>query len=458
MRSIWAVAQNTLAQALRMKIAVVTILLLLILLPLMGKIMDGDGTLLGKLQTFTSYSLALVSVLLCILTISIAAFTLSNDLKRKYIFMIITKPIRRTELIAGKLLGIIMLNVLLLSIFSVIVYALTMLIWNYSDVSPEQKLRAQTEFFTSRVGVKTVLDEETLKKRANDRFKQLDAQGQIPEGMTYLNAFRELYGQEVMISQKVDPGQIREWTFENVRVSDRENPDTVIFIRYKLQAVTAPADESVYGRWRIGDLRQFRAGGKVMTPVYPFERGDALRTVHEFTVPADAVTDDGFLQLAFYNDPGFNQTTIIPEDIEVLYRTGGFTQNYIRAVLLVFVRLIFLAVLGVSLSTWLSFPVAILVCLAVFFAGLTNGFILDAIDGLASVLGLVYMFTVKPLLWLLPQFDGIYNPGLYIVEGRTLRWTFLAFTAGVTLMIKALLMLLLGMFVFSRREVAKAVV
>lgn len=458
MRSIWAVAQNTLAQALRMKIAVVTILLLLILLPLMGQIMDGDGTLLGKLQTFTSYSLALISFLLCILTIAIAAFTLSNDLKRKHIFMIITKPIRRAELIAGKLLGIVMLNVLLLSIFGVIVYALTMLIWNYSDVPAEQRVRAQAEFFTSRVGVKTVLDEKAINKRANERFKELSEQGQIPEGMTYASAMSELLGQEVMMAQKVDPGQIREYTFEDVRVSDRQDPNTMIFIRYKLQAVTSPADGSVVGRWRIGDLRQFKAGGKVTTPVYPFERSDAIRTVHEFTMPADAVTEDGFLQLAFFNDPSYNQTTIIPEDIEVLYRTGGFTQNYIRAVLLIFVRLVFLAVLGVSLSTWLSFPVAILVCLAVFFAGLTNGFILDAIDGLASVMGVVYMLTVKPLLWLLPQFDGVYNPGSYIVEGRTLRWTFLAVTAGVTLLVKALLMLLLGMFVFSKREVAKAVV
>jgi len=458
MRSLWAVAQNTLAQALRMKIAVVTILLLLLLLPLMGKIMDGDGTLLGKLQTFTSYSLALISFLLSILTIAIAAFTLSNDLKRKYIFMILTKPIRRAELIAGKLLGIVMLNVLLLSIFGFIVYALTMVIWNYSDVPAEQRARVKAEFFTSRMGVKSSLDAETLRKRADERYNELSAQGQIPEGMTYSSAIRELFGQEVMMAQKVDPGQKREWTFENLHVSEREDPNTMIFIRYKLQAVTTPADESVYGSWFIGDLRQLSQGKKMATPVYPFMRNDAIRTVHEFPVPADAVTADGFLQLAFINDAGLNQTTIIPEDIEVLYKTGGFVQNYVRAVLLIFVRLVFLAVLGVSLSTWLSFPVAILVCLAVFFAGLTNAFILDAIDGLASVMGLVYMLTVKPLLWLLPQFDGDYNPGVYIVEGRTLRWTFLAATAGVTLMIKAMLMLMLGMFVFSRREVAKAVV
>ena len=52
MRSIWAVATNTIKQAVRMKIAAVFIVLLIVLLPVMGAAMTGDGTLKGKLQTF----------------------------------------------------------------------------------------------------------------------------------------------------------------------------------------------------------------------------------------------------------------------------------------------------------------------------------------------------------------------------------------------------------------------
>jgi len=47
MRSIWAVAVNTIKQAVRMKIADVFIILLLVLLPVMGLTMTGDGTLKG---------------------------------------------------------------------------------------------------------------------------------------------------------------------------------------------------------------------------------------------------------------------------------------------------------------------------------------------------------------------------------------------------------------------------
>ncbi|MHC5179453.1 MAG: ABC transporter permease [Planctomycetota bacterium] len=457
MRSIWAVARNTLAQAVRMKIAAVVVLLLLILLPLMSMVMDGDGTLLGKLRTFTSYGLGLISMLLCILTIAVSTFTLSNDIKRKHIFLVITKPIRRWELVVGKLLAIVFLNIVLLGVFSGIVYGCTLLIPRISDASEMEKMRADAEFFTARVGVESFLDKEQLKEKAQKHYKELKDSGQIPEEMSYQRAIRELLGQEVMKAQKVDPGEVKEWDFENLRVKNPNDPNAIIFVRCQFRVTVPPPDETVFGMWRIGDLRQLKIGGKVVTPIYNVERRAAVRTAQEFVIPADAIAEDGYLGLAFYNNPALNKTTIIPEDLKVLYRTGSFTENFFRAVLMVLVRLVFLAVLGISLTTWLSFPVAILVCVLVFFVGLTNGFILDAIDSLGATAGIIYSLTVKPLLWLLPQFDGDYNPNSYIVDGRTIRWGFLLMNAVTALLAKGLLVLIAGCLIFSRREVAKAV-
>ncbi|HOK95459.1 MAG TPA: hypothetical protein P5175_05040 [Anaerohalosphaeraceae bacterium] len=458
MHSIWAVAQNTLAQALRMKIAVVIILLLGILLPLMSVVMEGDGTLLGKLQTFTSYGLGLISLLLCILTIAVSAFTLSSDLKRKHIFLIVTKPIRRVEYMLGKLLGILLLDTLLLGLFSGVVYGSVLFVYQTAKAPAEQREKAEAEFFTARLGIKAQLDKDQLAKQALARYKELKEAGQIPDGMPYSRVMSELIGQESMKARKVDPGEVKEWEFQNIRIKNTSDPNTLLFVRYKYQVTVTPPDEKVFGMWRVGDIRQFRSGGQFRTPVYRYEEAESIRTVHEFYVPANALAEDGFLGIAFYNNPAMNQTTVIPEELEVLYRTGTFTENYFRAVLMIFIRLMFLAILGLSLSTWLSFPVVILICLIVFLAGLTNGFILDAIESLPAAAGVVYKFTIKPLLWLLPQFDGAYNPNRYIVDGRTMRWMFLAATLGITVCIKGLLMFLAGILIFSRREVAKAVV
>ena len=72
MRSIWAVATNTIKQAMRMKVAAVFLILLLVLLPVMGLSATGDGTLKGRLQTFVSYGLSLTAILLSLLTIIIS--------------------------------------------------------------------------------------------------------------------------------------------------------------------------------------------------------------------------------------------------------------------------------------------------------------------------------------------------------------------------------------------------
>ena len=454
MHSVWAVARNTFAQAMRMKIAVVVFLLLIVLLPLMSLVMDGDGTLVGKLQTFSSYGLGLISFLLCILTIAISCFTLSNDLKRKHIQLVVTKPIRRFELIIGKLIGVVLLNCILLGLFGSILYVCTVMIPRLSDAPQNEILRADFEFFTSRIGLKPKLDLKQLHQNAVDRFNELKKKNQLPEGMSVSRVIAELRAQEIMKAKSVVPGAIKQWGFENVKVENPQNPNNIIFIRYKYETSTPSPDGQVFGQWRIGDLRQFESEtGEIETPVYRMERQEATRTTHEFPVPADALASDNYLALAFFNDSALNRTTVIPEDIEVLYRTGTFTENYIRAILLILIHLVFLSILGIALSTWLSFPVSILTCMVVFFVGLTNGFIMDAISGAEF-----YTLVVKPVLWLFPQFDGSYNPNGYIVDGRTLRWAFLASVAGITLLVKGLLLLVAGVFIFSRREVAKAVV
>ena len=109
MGSIWAITTNTIKQALRMKIAVAFIVLLVVLLGAMAMIMTGDGTLKGRIQSFVAYGLGLENLLLCLLTIVVAVYSLTSDIKGKQIYTVATKPIQRSWLIIGKLLGTVLL-------------------------------------------------------------------------------------------------------------------------------------------------------------------------------------------------------------------------------------------------------------------------------------------------------------------------------------------------------------
>jgi hypothetical protein len=171
------------------------------------------------------------------------------------------------------------------------------------------------------------------------------------------------------------------------------------------------------------------------------------------------VASDGYLAVVFYNDP-MNETTVIfpvENGFEVLYKAGGFAGNFFRAVLIIFSRLVFLAALGVSLSCWLGFPVAILCSFAVFFTGVINGFAVQSFSYLGQNMEIFYKYAVKPLIWLLPKFDESSNVNGYIIDARLISYSFLALAVGV-LLIKSLILLLAGFFIFAKREIAKVIV
>ncbi|MFB0524754.1 MAG: hypothetical protein ACETVZ_04395, partial [Phycisphaerae bacterium] len=163
--------------------------------------------------------------------------------------------------------------------------------------------------------------------------------------------------------------------------------------------------------------------------------------------------------VGFLNVPLNNTVVIFPleDGLEVLYKADTFGANFVRAVLLILFRLIFLACLGVLAASFLSFPVAILFCLVIFFTATFSSFVIESFDFLGENLSSVYSYTLRPIIQLLPQFDK-FNPTKFLVPGRLLSWYLLAKVAGLMVCIKAPLLLLIGLLVFSFREIAKVIV
>jgi len=448
MRSIWAVATNTIKQALRMKIAAVFVILLIVLLPVMGVSMTGDGTLKGRLQTFVSYGLSLTGFLLCLLTIIVSIYSLTSDIKQRQIYTVITKPIRRFQLLFGKLLGVILLDIALLVLFSAIIYAITIYIPKYFDASKAELAQLDNEFYTARNSL--IPAEVDVTQEVLEAYEKLKKSGRLPEGVPREKVIARLTEDRKAWKRAAVPGQPLIWEFQNVKPLD---PNQSLFIRFKYDVSVNPPDLQVYSRWAVGDDRQYPPDVEI------FDRKDTIRTFCEIEVPANVVAEDGYLAVGFLNVP-LNNTVVIfpPEDgLEVLYQADTFTANFIRAVLLILFRLIFLACLGILASTFLSFPVAILLCLVVFFTATVSGFCLESFDFLGENLSWVYSYTIRPVILLLPQFDK-FNPTKSLVSARLLSWSLLAKVAGLMICIKAVLLLLLAFLIFRFREIARIII
>ncbi len=454
MRSIWAVATNTIKQALRMKIAAVFIILLIVLLPVMGVAMTGDGTLKGRLQAFISYSLSLTSFLLCLLTIAVSVYSLTSDFEQRQIYTVLTKPIRRFQLLFGKLLGVVLLNTALLVLFSATIYAITIYTPKFSGATKAQLAQLDNEFFTARASLTPA--EVDVTDEVLDTYRKLEKSGQLPQGGSRQEIIAELTRRKRLEKRAAVVGRELLWEFHNVKPLD---PNQSLFIRFKYDVSVNPPDLHIFSRWIVGDYRQVEYGAKIETPIYTFDRNDLIRTFNEIEVPADAVAEDGYLAIGFFNVP-LNNTPVIfsPEDgLEVLYKADTFTANFLRAVSLILFRLVFLACLGILASTFLSFPVAILLCLVVFFTGTISGFIAESFDYLSGNLSNVYSYTIRPVITLLPQFDK-FNPAKFLVPARILSWSLLAKAAFSMVCIKAFFLLLLALLIFSYREIAKIII
>jgi len=452
MRSIWAVAVNTIRQALRMKVAAVFTVMLIVLLPVMGHVMTGDGTLKGKLQTFVNYSLSLTTFLLCLLTIVVSTYSLAYDIKQKQIYTVITKPLRRFQLILGKLLGLILLDAVLLTLFALLIYLITIYTPKFANTTEQELAQAKDEFYTARASL--VPQEADVSEEVRQTYKKLEQKGQLPTEMTYEQIIESLTDDFKKWKRAVVPGQQLVWNFENIKNVD---PNQNLFIRYKYDTSSNPPDSQVLGKWSVGDDRQIR----MKTPIYRVDRKELIDTFHEIQIPADAVADDGYIAVGFYNDPQFNRDTVIifpPKDgFELLYKADTFTANFIKAVFLIFFRLFFLACMGLLTSTFLSFPVAVLLSLVIFFTSSISSFCFYSFEFLSKNLSSVYYYTIRPIISLLPQFDK-FTPADFLVPARLLSWSLLAKIAGLMVCIKAVLLLLLSLLIFSFREIAKVII
>ena len=452
-----AVAVNTIRQALRLKVAVVFLLLLLVLLPAMGFSVSGDGTLKGRLQTFTSYGLSLTNLLLCLLTIIVSIYSVTSDIDQGQIYTVVTKPIRRFEIILGKVAGVILLDVGLLVVFSAVVYTIVVYMPRFSKAANEEKAIIENEFFTARAGLLPALVD--VSKQVEADFKKVVESGQMEQlfpGRTTKEIIAELTTRRRLEKQAAAVGRELVWEFNNVRPQD---PNGSLFIRFKYDVSAEPADSQVWSQWLVGDYRQARDGVPAETPMYRADRKDPIRTFREIEVPADAVAKDGYLAVAFFNVPLNSTVVIFPleDGLEVLYKADTFTANYIRAVLLILSRLVFLACLGVLAGSFLSFPVAIMLCLVVFFTGTISGFVLESFDLLGGQLNIIYSYTIRLVIQMLPRFDQI-NPTSFLVPGRLLRWTLLGKIVLFMVCVRALVLLAFALIIFSRREIARITV
>lgn len=127
-RRIIAVMRATLAEGLRARVASGFALIVLFSVPIFWLTAEGDGTIKGRVQMFMTYALGFTGFILSLMTIFFACRSLSKEIASRQIYSIVSKPVPRWQILAGKWLGVMLFNAVLLAIVGAGTYVGTLLI------------------------------------------------------------------------------------------------------------------------------------------------------------------------------------------------------------------------------------------------------------------------------------------------------------------------------------------
>jgi ABC-type transport system involved in multi-copper enzyme maturation permease subunit len=421
-------------------------------LPLMLK---SDGTAKGLVQILLTYTLSSTATLLGFATLWLSCGTLARDVEECQMQMVAVKPIARWQIWLGKWLGILSLDAVLLGLAGAAIFLL--LQWRADRLPPEQQKILREEIFVSRASAKEPLPDFN---RIVDRYmKQAVKDPSTISDFDLAEIRRQITARVETNYTDLSPRMSRLWGIDLYNVKDRLR-DQPMQLRVKFHAASSDADAQFTTLWRIGPTNSTRQ--VELTETMPAD------SFQEFTLPPNLLDDQGRLFVEVGNPNEIDLTFPLEEGMELLYPESTFGINFIRGLLVIFFWLALLASIGLSAASFLSFPVAAFVSLAVLFIGLSSGTVSTVVEqgtimGYDSAKGgfghSVADFFIVPLfrgtLKLINLVQG-FSPIDYLSTGRSITWGQLGLAAGQIVLILGGFFCVIGIILFARRELASA--
>lgn len=458
MTRIWAIAKLTLYEGIRMRIVLVLLAMLVFFVLMLPFSLRGDETLAGRLQTFLSYSLSTLGVLMSVTTAFFACGTLSRDVERRTIHTVVTKPVARMQILLGKWVGVNLLNLAIVAIAGLTIYGFALFIKAQPENFTRDRLKLEDVIWTARVAATPEMPPFLERAQA-----QIDAQ--IAEGAEFLNKHSAVKARAEELElewSRIPPRLERRYEFTNLDTP--QHGDNVYQIRFKLRRLPAVGPNDMAVVWSFYDA----VTGQRLTS-RPTE--EYVGRWHQFLVRAGVVRD-GRAVIGIGNPPAPIELSYViildgRDAIQILYKVGTFEANYVKALLLIVMRLAFVSALALFFASFTSFPVACFCTLTLVVICIGFPWWLHAVGGDMRVVAgeddplggfgpFIRPIIVPFMQFFLPNFfkyDGVTNliEGLYIPDQLMLTSTL------HTLVYGAALLVVPAWLIFRSREIAETV-
>jgi hypothetical protein len=375
------VARTIVEEAVGTRLSVLLVMLVVVGLPTLPLVLDPGERLAYRLQFFLDWSLSGASVLLALITIALSCSSVCGDIDSRRSHMALSKPLRRWEYLLGKWLGVALLDLLLVALVGIGVYAFAEALRRSPAADNVDRRAVEEQVLTARASARPVHPrQQEFDKAVEAAITQIRDDDPALFDKDPVGARKRIFSQHVFLWHTVSPDVVSSYLFTGLASAKQRTP----VVQLRLQA----ADNSKTSAAEI------RFALWLNERPYPVKQGKheeyvlASGPVHTLELPATAIAEDGTLRVTIANRnmimPGDPQPTSIGfnpgEGLELLYRVGSFEGNFGRGLLVMWAKLAMLAAAALAAASWLGLPVAMLASLMVFAVAVASGFLADAID------------------------------------------------------------------------------
>lgn len=468
-KPVTAIAKNVVNEAVRMKVSLIFIVMLLLGLAALPGLLDPSTPLRYRVQAFLQYGTGGAFWVIAVLVLLLSVATVAFEQRDKIIWQTMTKPVAAWQYLLGKWLGVVGVAAVLLGVSSAGVFLFTEYLRDQramGEVAPyvavddsviaEDRFVLETQVLTARRSVGPEIPKLTDESKQNEiknTIQKLTAADPsfTPTPEQIAKIADELEKQRVSQFLTLEGGSRRSMKF--VGLSEVKRLGRPVTLRYR---VSVGSDDPRYTH-RVSFLFP-----NLQPRVQQVPLGQAM----SIDISPIAISNDGVLEMEvingdFYAQEAGDQTMSFPPDgVEVFFPVGSYRANFVRAVCVLWLKLAMLAMVGVCAATFLSFSVASLVAFGTFFVAESTGFLIKSLDYFSSettdggvdVFRLIVRAIAVPIARLFKTYSEL-TPTNSLVDGRMLGWSDVGLALLVLGLVSAVLYVL-GVLIFRQRELA----
>ncbi|MEI8063322.1 MAG: ABC transporter permease subunit [Verrucomicrobiota bacterium] len=449
MRKVFAIAGIAIRSAIRSRVVLMLLALLLIAIIALPMTIKGDGTLTGAVQVLLRYTLGAVNIILSIATLWAGCAAIANEVQEHQVHLLVTKPVTRAQLWLGKWLGLLALNAALLTVAGGVTYGL--LHWHLSqqNLSPQDRATLREEWLVAR----RVVNAEPVAVEADAQriFEEQRRRGMLPKETRPDQALAAIRQTLLQQAHAVPPNLMMRHIFKVPATTPRS-----LVVRYKFTS-SQNNKNPVACIWLAG------------APTRPdrFQRPElaAPNGMHTFQIPAALVAADSTLTVDIANvNPEPLAMVFAPADgVQLLVYESSFLANFSRCLLVLLGELAFLGALAVTMGSLFSLPVAalttayavILMNIGSYLQTLTQEtFIIGSTMNPGTTPGLLDLlmhFVYVGLFWMTKPFQTA-SPLEPLAVGELVSWWWVGGVWWCQVLVAGGILAAVGTWIFNRRE------